>query len=127
MKNPSTRIKEQNPPLANMSTPATQAKNNNKREPTPLKGEETAANSLPRNTSLLLQNSSSLTPMALLREQSSIHQELDPVLNYDLVNHDDSSPDNQNPTLQDQITALAKASKGHNADLLQLQDLNKDV
>ena len=63
--------------------------------------------------------------MALLREQSSIHKELDPVLDYDLVYHDDSGLDNQNPTLQEQITALAKA--GHNADLLQLQDLNKDV
>ena len=65
--------------------------------------------------------------MTLLREQSSIYQELDPVLNYDLVSHDDSSLDNQNPTLQEQITALAQANKGYNADLLQLQHLKQDV
>ena len=68
-----------------------------------------------------------MTPMALLREQLSVHQEQDSVLDYDLACHDDSGPDNRNPTLQEQITALAKDSNGHNADLLQLQDLNKDV
>ena len=127
MRNSSLRPKDQNPPLANMSTPAKQAKNTTKREMAPVKGEEPAAISLPKNTSSLLQDSSQLTPSALNRDQSSIHQELDAVLNYDLVSHDDSSLDNQNPTLQEQITALAQANKGYNADLLQLQHLKEDV
>ena len=109
-----------------MSTPAKQA-NFTKRETTPVKGEEPAAISLPKHTSSLVQDSLQLMPSALNRDQSSIHQELDAVLNYDLVSHDDSSLDNQYPTLQEQITAVAQANNGYNADLLQLQHLKEDV
>ena len=41
--------------------------------------------------------------------------------------HDDSVSDNQSPTLQEQITALAKASNCHNANLLKLNTLNAEV
>ena len=90
-----------------MSTPAKQAKKPNKREPTPIKGEEPAALSSSRNSSLL-QDSSQLTPTALQCDQSLIHQELDPVLDYELVSHDDSGLDKSDSTRTDHGVSASK-------------------
>ena len=98
----------------------------NPRESSSQVGDETAATSeTPRNASLFFHDTSSMTPMASIRAISSALKKQ--VLNMELACHDDSGSDNQSPTLQEQITALAKASNGHNADLLKLNTLNAEV